>query len=168
MHLTGTPEQFLSFNAAMLAAVRADRKTVTRRRITQSPLLLATPDNYHLQAVTGSDAFFSAVADGQPERVTNPFGRPGDYLRVTEAPEIRLKIVGVRAERVQAISEEQALAEGIGPYALPSGAVGYGVGPASNLVGSAVAAFQALITTIYPAAWTRNEWVWVLEFRRMA
>lgn len=76
------------------------------------------------------------------------------------ASRITLEITGVRIERVQDISEEDAIAEGIdwkhSPY-------------------PAVDTFMCLWTSIYgtPApgkpdySWTANPWVWVPEFKRL-
>ena len=72
------------------------------------------------------------------------------------AARIWLEVTGVRVERVQDISEEDAIAEGI-----PRGAVQY--------CGHAIRLFRDLWDSInakrgYP--WEVNPWVWVVEFKR--
>lgn len=68
---------------------------------------------------------------------------------------IDLEVVSVRAERLQEISQEDALAEG--------------VDPTSNSGNSAVAAFFHLWCDINGApSWDANPWVWVVEFKRVA
>ncbi|UOQ70821.1 hypothetical protein [Hymenobacter cellulosilyticus] len=144
----------ISFNAVMLEALRANRKTVTRRRLASGLPLNHAPDNYQFLAMENSVAQFQLcgpTASGGIELVMCPHGQPGDLLHVLEAPEIVLKISAVRAERLQSITEAEALAEGF----------------AAIRSGTARQAFRTLIDAIYPSAWSRNEWVWVLEFERV-
>jgi hypothetical protein len=79
------------------------------------------------------------------------------------ASRITLEVAGVRVERLQEITEEDARAEGItgssppGDFAMScEGANGY------------VCAFAELWESINGkrAPWARNPWVWVVEFRR--
>ncbi|TGE28655.1 ASCH domain-containing protein [Hymenobacter metallicola] len=147
-------ERAISFTAAMVAALRAGRKTVTRRRFASHLPMQERPFSYQylgMEADTARLGRRTAGAAPPPERVVCPFGRPGDRLRVLEAPELLLEIVRVGAEQLQSITEAEARAEG--------------VEPAPGAAGSARAAFQALIDSIYPGAWLRNEWVWVIGFR---
>lgn len=78
-----------------------------------------------------------------------------------DAHRIRLGVLEVRAQRIQDISEEDAIAEGIkrsertGKY-LP-GACDY-----------AVWAFRELWESIYgKGAWERNDWTWAYTFKRI-
>lgn len=80
---------------------------------------------------------------------------------------ITLEIVNVRVERLQDISEADAVAEGVKwmpyedfePVALPGR-----YGPVS---GPARIAFKQLWESINgPGSWKRNPWVWVVEFKR--
>lgn len=70
------------------------------------------------------------------------------------ASRITLEVVGVRVERLQDISEEDAKAEGC---ALSADWKAFGV-----------VAFQQLWESINgPGSWDANPWVWVVEFRKL-
>lgn len=146
--------RLISFNPVMLAAVQAYRKTVTRRRAVTTLEMQDKPDAYRFCGLEQDVAVLEKMLPASPRqvlRITCPFGQPGDQLRVLEAPSILLEVLAVRLEQLRSITEAEALAEGVI------------VTPGS----SAVMAFRALIDAIYPTAWTRNEWVWVIEFRRL-
>ncbi|EKN6054076.1 hypothetical protein ACPX3P_000639 [Yersinia enterocolitica] len=76
------------------------------------------------------------------------------------ASRINLLITGVRVERLNDISEQDARAEGIKAWR----------GPAEELVGGKLAFFE-LWDSIYGQKegenWQANPWVWVIEFERM-
>lgn len=93
---------------------------------------------------------------------------PRKYSRIT------LEVVSVRVERLQEISAEDSIAEGIrvekgsGPiegqdcYMMTTNS-GYMRGKAG-----AIAAYQNLWESINgPGSWNLNPWVWVVEFRRV-
>ncbi|PYY88071.1 hypothetical protein DNK59_10465 [Pseudomonas sp. TKO26] len=90
------------------------------------------------------------------------------------ASRILLEITDVRVERLQDISEEQALAEGIVgvPFRPDDGfpiCTGYMVGPddgKSVLETTAAKAFAKLWQST-GGDWDANPWVWVVEFRRV-
>lgn len=87
------------------------------------------------------------------------------------ASRITLEVTGVRVERLQAISETDAVAEGI--ERLPDGGPNrYTVDSADDWSLSAPTAreaFEALWESINnPGSWAANPWVWVVEFRRVA
>lgn len=76
------------------------------------------------------------------------------------ASRITMKITGVRVERVQEISEKDAIAEGI-----PRELGGWG-----NMYGYYTNAYKELWDTInanrgFP--WESNPWVWVIDFKRV-
>lgn len=72
------------------------------------------------------------------------------------ASRIQLEITAVRVERLQDISDEDSLAEGIYP-------TGTGLYP-----GSAKAEYRKLWETINGAdSWQSTPWVWVVEFKRV-
>ncbi|RYU79558.1 ASCH domain-containing protein [Hymenobacter persicinus] len=153
-------ERPISFNPSLLGAVNAGRKTVTRRRL---PLELppnCAPAAYRYCGQHAGYARFTGEYPGGPTHdVPCPFGTAGDRLRVIEQPELVLLILSVRAERVRAITEVDARAEGVGETEAAS---------ASGPTRSVLAAFQELIDQFYSHCWARNEWVWVVEFRRLA
>ncbi|MGM7977589.1 hypothetical protein ACS77E_21380 [Yersinia enterocolitica] len=76
------------------------------------------------------------------------------------ASRINLLITGVRVERLNDISEQDARAEGVKAWR----------GPAEELVGGKLAFFE-LWDSIYGQKegenWQANPWVWVIEFERM-
>ncbi|WP_421555698.1 hypothetical protein [Pseudomonas kitaguniensis] len=90
------------------------------------------------------------------------------------ASRILLEITDVRVERLQDISEAQALAEGIVGVAFrpddgwPT-CTGYMVGPDDGKTGlqtTAAKAFSGLWDSV-GGNWNANPWVWVVEFKRV-
>lgn len=78
------------------------------------------------------------------------------------ASRITLEVTSVRVERLQDISEADALAEGV----TDDGSLVTDL--AGNDRGGAFAAFAALWEVINGAdSWDDNPWVWVVEFRRL-
>lgn len=92
------------------------------------------------------------------------------------ASRILLEITRIRVERLQEISEEDAIAEGVLPQVwhdeeaggqpvtgyenyLPEGYV---------VLPTAKESFASLIKSIYgPGFWDRNDWMWVVDFKRI-
>lgn len=91
------------------------------------------------------------------------------------ASRITLEITGVRVERLQDISESDAVAEGIEPLPLEPGMpqfyheyfpIGIKNGLRCNM--SAASSFSGLWEAIYgKESWQANPWVWVVEFKRV-
>ena len=84
------------------------------------------------------------------------------------ASRINLEIVSVRIERLQDISEEDAIAEGLKVF--PSGYVFPGTSyDKSGLCHTAaeVAYSMGWESINGPGSWDLNPWVWVVEFRRV-
>ena len=78
------------------------------------------------------------------------------------ASRITLEITSVRVERLQDISEADALAEGV----TDDGSLVTDL--AGNDRGGAFAAFATLWEVINGAgSWDDNPWVWAIEFRRL-
>lgn len=93
--------------------------------------------------------------------------RPGMFMP-RWASRITLEVTGVRVERLQDISEADAIAEGIEPDVQPDDLVplwrNYSTG---NTTISPVYSYQTLWESINgPGSWDANPWVWVVEFRR--
>ena len=110
------------------------------------------------------------AADGNP-CATAGRARPSIHMP-RSASRITLEVVSVRVERLQEISEEDAVAEGAllfdGPDTFRDNA-----GMQSLYfpgMGYAQAAFRDLWDSINAkrAPWESNPWVWVIEFRRAA
>jgi len=77
------------------------------------------------------------------------------------ASRISLEITGVRVERVQDISEDDARAEGVAPYVWTENGRAGATMPATEV-------FAELWDKINGkrAPWESNPWVWVVEFKR--
>ncbi|MGO0720039.1 morphogenetic protein [Klebsiella pneumoniae] len=84
------------------------------------------------------------------------------------ASRILLEITNVRVERLNAISEEDAAAEGVPPAgSLLPDYPGTFLTPKGDFA-TAKVAFQRLWESIYGAEnWQANPWVWVIEFKRV-
>lgn len=111
------------------------------------------------------------AADGlAPYEAEQPGWKPSIHMP-RWASRILLEVTDVRVERLQAITWEEALDEGIGDHrfdcdrpvepdgypACSCGSIGY------------VDAFAELWNTINgTGAWEANPWVWVVEFKRIA
>lgn len=85
------------------------------------------------------------------------------------ASRILLEITDVRVERLQAISDKQALAEGVRLYA-DHAALGdwYHVEGKETYSADPHKSFELLWSSINgPTAWDANPWVWAVEFKRV-
>lgn len=86
------------------------------------------------------------------------------------ASRILLEITGVRVERLQDISEDDAWAEGIEAIdgALDNDAIYAMAKKIGRSYEDAAPTFAVLWDSLYPACgWDVNPWVWVIEFRRI-
>lgn len=100
-------------------------------------------------------------ADGRPN-AHFCFGklRPGMFMP-RGASRITLEVTGVRVERLQNISEDDAIAEGVNVHPDHHGK------PRDSIY-SPVQAYRDLWEQINgPGSWGANPWVWVVEFRRL-
>ena len=90
------------------------------------------------------------------------------------ASRITLEVTGVRVERLQEISEDDAKAEGVEPWVIGDGWREYGLPPSVEAAGthplrSARDSFASLWESINgPGSWEANPFVWVIEFRRVS
>jgi hypothetical protein len=150
----------LSFNDEMMKAWLEGRKTVTRRLIKKA-----------------NDPFFGPAASVCPAQVDGyiawwpipitldrtkelyahgflPPYRPGETVFIGESKAI---IKSIRPERVQEITEEEAIMEGCYHHDshIMSMATGY------------KASFFDLWDSLYPGSWDRNDWVWRIELERV-
>ena len=109
-----------------------------------------------LAAKRDEDGPFVYAADGTTHGRLCERWRPSIHMP-RHACRLVLEIVGVRVERLQAISEADSCAEGIPSKGLQF----YDGRPATPKD-----AFESLWNEINgPAAWAANPWVWVVEFR---
>lgn len=102
---------------------------------------------------------------GTPPHSAPP--QPGRYRHARFMPHwasrITLEITGVRVERLQEISEADAIAEGI-----IRDRDGWRGAPDLPWFASPIAAFRSLWESINGVgSWDDNPWVWVVEFRRV-
>jgi len=103
------------------------------------------------------------IADGEPRSGQWTLPRPSIHMP-RALSRITLEVTGVRVERLQDISEDDARAEGAPGYqegidAPPSD-------PSEEW--SYRASFRRLWESINgPGSWDLNPWVWVVEFRRL-
>lgn len=191
-------ERPILFNSAMVRAILGGTKTQTRRVVKGAALEWLEPWMFAPEFVAASEnamcpfghsgdrlwvretwacldshtrpgsrlAYRANTPDGERVRVDAPW-RPSIYMP-RWASRITLEITGVRVERLQAISEADAQAEGCtqnhngyfwgGPHAE------YG----RKQMPTAKAAFADLWDSINgPGSWDANPWVWCVEFRRL-
>jgi hypothetical protein len=196
-------ERPILFNAEMVNAVRADRKTQTRRIVKSCP----HPNTERVQNFYGETWDWLRYDGLRLGSFTCPYGKIGDQIwvretfRITEpsdcgcsdhcncnfggpayratspddeekwtpsihmprcASRIQLEITGVRVERLNDISEEDAAAEGLNLEQMSSNPECGG----SYICGQY--GFLNLWESIYGAdSWKDNPWVWVLEFEQI-
>lgn len=82
-----------------------------------------------------------------------------------------LEITDVRVERVQDISEADAMAEGMEPWVECYAAHPLKPQSKPRFIGAkhkatCREAFEQAWSATYPGSWERNDWVWVISFRR--
>jgi len=112
------------------------------------------------------------AADGQPEGYTRQkrggvtpgwWKRPAIFMPAV-ASRLTLQVTAIRVERLRAISDADAVAEGIGLNPSAEGV------PMTLPLGASVcrAAFRSLWESINGAdSWAANPWVWVVSFKRL-
>lgn len=100
--------------------------------------------------------------DGYPSSWYPSIHMPRKYSRIT------LEITGVRVERLQDISEDDAKAEGIEPAAVPGSWRLYGRDTNGDMDRSPRVSYRSVWESLHgPGAWAANPWVWVIEFKRL-
>lgn len=115
--------------------------------------------------------------DGEPVKLKYPWPTAFQVKKAIpsihlprDACRLRLEITDVRVERVQSISESDAVAEGMERIELTSDTMP-GVEPPFNRVhpmtSTYAAAFEQAWEKAYPGSWAKNEWVWAISFKRI-
>jgi hypothetical protein len=117
-------------------------------------------DVREIEYKAGGNGFFMHGCNLCPDEPTVKWGewskwRPSIYMP-REAARIFLRVTNVRVERVQEITEEDAVKEGAKAY-----------GPNNCSGTSARIAFAELWDGVYNN-WRENPWVWVYEFERVS
>lgn len=100
-----------------------------------------------------------------------PDEHPGQYrpsiFMTRAASRITLEITDVRAERLQDISEDDAIAEGIETIEAEGVRWKDYTGRAKFFV-NPINSFRSLWESINgPDSWTANDWVWPINFKRI-
>ncbi len=163
----------INFNAAMVRALIAGHKTQTRRPIRPMPTgeakghpigpdgeparctLAATGDALFVRepwALEGSTRVFEA--DLGPAVAKKRAWQPGRLLPA-DASRITLKVTGVKAEKLSALRDGDARAEGMPPGLFDEVPTMW---------------FRSLWDSIYGSnefAWDADPWVWVISFRAL-
>ncbi len=131
------------------------------RKWRHAPLFAAAPDFIYRADYEYREELSSVIGCHQ--------WKPSIFMK-REASRITLEIVSVRVERLQEISEGDAVAEGIERDAAEF--KNYNVKdkgfPWLGGVGAAVLSYKTLWESINGAgSWEANPWVWVVEFKRI-
>lgn len=170
------------FNTEMVKALLDGRKTVTRRIVKPQPSKKASWLDKCAGVYTFSDATFphEPYSSGDILYVRETFGwlseenkyvyKASDFECVAidgfkwspslhmpkEAARIFLRVTDVRVERLQEITEEQAVKEGC---------VGLGVFD-STAWNAFIDLWNSTLKKDSDCTWMHNPWVWVIEFER--
>ena len=146
----------IKFAPEMLVAILLGKKQQTRR--------IVKPLNGGEILGHGGDGLAMELVgekldeDGETVSLINtvpcPYGQVGDVLNAPQFPCLSLKITEIRVERLQRITEQDCLKEGIGNPILRQ---------------CNQSEFIALWNAIYGyQAWDANPFVWVISFERCA
>lgn len=134
--------------------------------VTRGPYL--KPDDLNVSEAI-DDGTLVYAADGlTPYEADQPIWKPSIHMP-RWASRILLEITNVRVERLQVISDKQALAEGVRLYA-DHAALGdwYHVEGKETYSADPRKSFELLWSSINgPTAWDANPWVWTVEFKRV-
>ena len=150
-------ERPILFNAEMVRAYLSGTKTQTRRVIKPQPIN---------RPVLVDGQWLDAECFAPCVKMKCPYGQPGD--RIWGRDRIVADIVEVRVERVQDISEDDAMAEGIVIKSYNGFDVSDERARSCELGYTHKANFANLWDSINPEPgknWDSNPWVWVVEFR---
>lgn len=167
------------FSTPMVQAILEDRKTQTRRvnnhpYFSKEELLEHTLPKYNVGDILWVRETFIHW-NGNYQYKPLPFGeelgkwKPSIYMP-REAARIFLKVTNVRLERLQDISEADAIAEGVKQHSDygSTGYVHYGRVDEALTDIDAVWSFETLWESINgKESWNQNPYVWVYDFERI-
>lgn len=122
-------------------------------------------DELHELGVRGDWQLVYAESERAREHFADQKWRPSIHMP-RWASRLTLTVTDVRVQRLQAISEADALAEGIVEHeATMTDPAEYTIGPDSELYFSAADAYQSLWNSLHgTGAWDENPWVVALSF----
>lgn len=126
------------------------------------------PDDLNVSEAI-DDGTLVYAADGlTPYEADQPIWKPSIHMP-RWASRILLEITDVRVERLQAISDQQAMAEGVRLYADHAALRDwYHVDGKETYSADPRKSFELLWSSINGGgAWDANPWVWVVEFKRV-
>lgn len=117
----------------------------------------------------GKDAFvYKADDDFYKDTIEDWPGWSPSIFMPKEACRLFLKITSIRVERLQGISEQDAIAEGVRKYENRIIQTKYKDYVNARPTSSAVESFETLWQSVYGReSWDANPWVWVIEFERI-
>ena len=165
------------FNTDMVRAILADRKTVTRRVVKPQPDERITAGGNTLELLVAACVPYRP---GDILYVRETWTQDGDVYRYKagfydqnrkwrpfihmprEAARIFLRVTDVRVERLQEITEEQAILEGFEAYHSDSG---YYEPATLGFVETWDSTIKKTDHALY--GWDANPWVWVIEFEHI-
>jgi hypothetical protein len=155
------------FSTDMVKAILEGRKTMTRRVIKPMPKDIYSDGRWYCDRYNNGDwwCFWGKENTdvhnkcGFPQ-FKCPFGQVGGILWVKEtcfASRIAIEVTDIRVERLQEITEEDAIKEGARDTFN------------QQTFYPAVYHFQSLWASIYGKKhlWESNPWVWVISFKRV-
>ncbi len=153
----------MKFNPEMKQAILEDRKNQTRRLMEPQPTRdlhdeIGYAWSFQKDDGTGMWRWLD-FEKFKKELTTFAKHKVGDIIPLEDGNGVQFgegEITAVRVERVQDISEEDCIFEGIHPFA-PGGVERGSTIPRKQ--------FAMLWDSIYPGSWKRNDWVWVYEFK---
>ena len=194
--MTQTKFRPILFSTPMVQSILEGRKTQTRRVVKHQPSEkggLAFNDGEHPQMkcpygeigdviwvretmiYNKNSETFWPVADGYSKSVCEKTGKTFEYEKTIPAiymPEqacrLFLKITDIRVERLQEITEEDAIAEGVDKYGIQDNFAYKDYVNSKSSYGQAKNSFMSLWYLINGVeSWMTNPWVWVISFERI-
>jgi len=192
--LTEVRERPIPFTKEMIEAILAGRKSQTRRvmkvqpdlEFQQYPTIPWIVDGEQQYTDSGLTLFISDYREGMTQSYTCPYGKVGDRLYVKTHRFLKkidtpawLEITDIRVERLQDITEQDAITEGIAhnwigqdcPPEYEDEYMNYGGDEDDFPCFSARESFQTLWQSINSerpgCSWQDNPFVWVVGFKRI-
>ncbi|HFT1682143.1 TPA: ASCH domain-containing protein [Providencia stuartii] len=157
----------IKFNDAMLAAVMDGRKTQTRRPMKVQPVLNGNWWEVY-GAGWGKNSKSMPAVPGHTLANNCPYGQIGDIINIADKDGTikgRIEITDVWLQQVQEISQDDAYAEG---FELTGWRPTYSDPDSGGETFTPYDKFADTWIDIYGEdSWNNNEWVWVIEFRRI-